>query len=291
MGGKEDRNRAKLQTHYVQGEWQVGYFATRVIACVKQRQICGCKHNWIEIFTCLLMCQFQKRCVCVCVWSWLETGVVWSSRAPLGLRVDDCEHQRTQFPTIQTNPKASICIKMCIFYFIFQVLKSGHKLQVKAGGEQEKLSCSHFTVPLKRLVASSRTGSRLAAVVRSWKEGICDHLQIIRKAEYKLTASLQYSLGNYQDPQVLHCVHLLAAAVQDTQRHTHTHTHYKQHILLSIDTQWKLIKKERKKKTLMCTQRMPVHLDANIRFLPYASHNMESVSKEEHVAQTRTGSY
>lgn len=44
---EEEREREKLQTHYVQGEWQVSYFATLVIVCVMQRQICGCKQNCI----------------------------------------------------------------------------------------------------------------------------------------------------------------------------------------------------------------------------------------------------
>lgn len=37
----------KSQVHYVQGERQVSYFAKLVIACVMQKQICGCKQNCI----------------------------------------------------------------------------------------------------------------------------------------------------------------------------------------------------------------------------------------------------
>lgn len=61
--GYGERN---LQAYYVQGEWQVSYFATLVTVCVMQRQSCGCKQNCIKsIWT--SASGWVREGVCVCV--------------------------------------------------------------------------------------------------------------------------------------------------------------------------------------------------------------------------------
>lgn len=63
--GRDERNRRdeqgrrrrteKLQAHYVQGEWRVGYFATLVIMCVMQ------KANFVGVSRAVLKCLYVCR--------------------------------------------------------------------------------------------------------------------------------------------------------------------------------------------------------------------------------------